>query len=93
MSLQPPFAPFHSYTDLQLTMFNRCASLREKAKLIFRATKTHATNLAKFATIYKTVCYLLRQYGTTPGKEGKPIPIPHPLCDGAKSRAHYLRGH
>ncbi len=43
---------------------------REKLWLIFRATKTHARNLAKFATIYKTTCLLLKYYGATPGKEG-----------------------
>jgi hypothetical protein len=47
-------------------------SLREKAGLIFRATRTHARNLAKFATIYKATCLLLKHYGATPGKEGKP---------------------
>jgi peroxisomal membrane protein 4 len=44
--------------------------IREKAFLVFRATKTHARNLAKFATIYKTTCLLLKHYGPTPGKEG-----------------------
>lgn len=47
-------------------------SFREKAWLIFRATRTHARNLAKFATIYKATCLLLKHFGPTPGKEGKP---------------------
>ncbi|KAK3955654.1 Tim17/Tim22/Tim23/Pmp24 family-domain-containing protein [Pseudoneurospora amorphoporcata] len=55
---------------LVMMLLFRSGTLREKAKLIFRATKTHALNLAKFATIYKTVCYLLKYYGTSPGKEG-----------------------
>jgi hypothetical protein len=46
-------------------------SVREKAGLIFRATRTHARNLAKFATIYKLTCMLLKNFGATPGKEGK----------------------
>lgn len=45
-------------------------SFREKIWLVFRATRTHARNLAKFATIYKLSCYLLKHYGPTPGKEG-----------------------
>lgn len=45
-------------------------SVREKAWLIFRATRTHARNLAKFATIYKLTCLILKHFGPTPGKEG-----------------------
>jgi len=44
--------------------------IREKIWLVFKATRTHARNLAKFATIYKLTCYLLKHYGSTPGKEG-----------------------
>lgn len=47
-------------------------SVREKLWLIFRATKTHARNLAKFATIYKTTVMLLKHYG--PGEAGKEGP-------------------
>jgi len=47
------------------------SSLREKAGLIFRATRTHARNLAKFATIYKLTCLVLKHFGPTPGKEGE----------------------
>ncbi|KAJ4290189.1 hypothetical protein N0V88_006698 [Collariella sp. IMI 366227] len=54
--------------------FPHALVFREKVKLIFRATKTHARNLAKFATIYKATCLLLKHYGATPGKEGKPPP-------------------
>jgi peroxisomal membrane protein 4 len=38
-----------------------------RAKNIFRATKTHALNLAKFVTIYKTL--LLLQKKVNRGKE------------------------
>lgn len=48
----------------------RSGTVREKARLVFRATRTHAGNLAKFATIYKLTCLLLKHMGPTPGKEG-----------------------
>jgi len=48
----------------------RSGTFREKLWLIFRATRTHARNLAKFASIYKATCLLLKYYGPTPGKEG-----------------------
>ncbi|KAK4218803.1 peroxisomal membrane protein 4 [Rhypophila decipiens] len=55
---------------LVMIMLFRSGTVREKLWLIFRATKTHARNLAKFATIYKATCMLLKNYGSTPGKEG-----------------------
>ncbi|KAM7193730.1 peroxisomal membrane protein 4 [Rhypophila sp. PSN 637] len=55
---------------LVMIMLFRSGTIREKLWLIFRATKTHARNLAKFATIYKATCMLLKNYGSTPGKEG-----------------------
>lgn len=48
----------------------RSGSLDEKLKLIFKATRTHAQNLAKFATVYKVSMLLLKRMGSTPGKEG-----------------------
>jgi len=48
----------------------RSGSLQEKIKLILRATKTHATNLAKYATVYKATMLLLKYVGSNPGKEG-----------------------
>ncbi|KAM3514179.1 hypothetical protein MY11210_002170 [Beauveria gryllotalpidicola] len=45
-------------------------SFRQKCQLILRATKKHASNLARFATIYKLVLLALKHYGPTPGKEG-----------------------
>lgn len=47
----------------------RSGTLREKAHLVFRATRQHARNLAKFATIYKLTMLALKRYGPTPGKE------------------------
>ncbi|KAK4250396.1 Tim17/Tim22/Tim23/Pmp24 family-domain-containing protein [Corynascus novoguineensis] len=55
---------------LVMIMLFRSGTVREKAWLIFRATRTHARNLAKFATIYKATCLLLKHFGPTPGKEG-----------------------
>lgn len=55
---------------LVMIILFRSGTVREKAGLIFRATRTHARNLAKFATIYKLTCVLLKRYGSTPGKEG-----------------------
>ncbi|KAI9746127.1 MAG: hypothetical protein M1818_000808 [Claussenomyces sp. TS43310] len=48
----------------------RSGSVREKVRLIVKATTTHAQNLAKFATIYKLSMLVLRRMGATPGKEG-----------------------
>ncbi|KAL6904396.1 Tim17/Tim22/Tim23/Pmp24 family domain-containing protein [Trichoderma evansii] len=48
----------------------RSGTFKEKASLVFRATKKHATNLAKFASIYKITMLVLKRYGSTPGKEG-----------------------
>ncbi|KAH6682315.1 putative peroxisomal membrane protein [Plectosphaerella plurivora] len=64
---------------LVMILLFRSGTLREKATLIFRATRQHARNLAKFATIYKLTCLLLKNYGPTPGKE-QPI---HTLLAGA----------
>ncbi len=49
-------------------------SFQQKCQLVFRATKKHASNLARFATIYKLVMLALKYYGPTPGKEGAPTP-------------------
>jgi len=48
----------------------RSGTVREKLTLIFRATKTHAQNLAKYATVYKMTMLLLKHMGSDPGKEG-----------------------
>ncbi|KAH6627917.1 Tim17/Tim22/Tim23/Pmp24 family-domain-containing protein [Chaetomium tenue] len=55
---------------LVMMMLFRSGTLREKARLIFRATSMHACNLARFATIYKLACLFLKHYVATPGKEG-----------------------
>ena len=48
----------------------RSGTVQEKIKLILRATKTHAQNLAKYATIYKMTMLALKHMGSEPGKEG-----------------------
>lgn len=48
----------------------RSGTVREKAALVFRATRTHAQNLAKYATVYKLTMLLLKHLGSEPGKEG-----------------------
>ncbi|TAQ83589.1 hypothetical protein B7494_g8080 [Chlorociboria aeruginascens] len=48
----------------------RSGTIREKLALIFRATRTHAQNLAKYATVYKLTMLVLKHMGSTPGKEG-----------------------
>ncbi len=71
----------------QLTFALSARSFREKIRLVFRATRTHACNLAKFATIYKTTCLLLKNYGPTPGKEGKPtLPLSAPATTNKRRR-------
>ncbi|KAH8164813.1 hypothetical protein CIB48_g3434 [Xylaria polymorpha] len=55
---------------LVMVFLFRSGTFREKVDLVFRATRTHARNLAKFATIYKFMCYALKRFGPTPGKEG-----------------------
>ncbi|KAI9824263.1 MAG: hypothetical protein M1832_002070 [Thelocarpon impressellum] len=42
--------------------------VREKIHLILRATRQHSRNLAVFATLYKTICLVLRRTSPT-GKE------------------------
>jgi hypothetical protein len=61
-----------------LTWFSMCrmiflfrsGTVREKLALIFRATRTHAKNLAKYASVYKLTMLFLKKFGATPGKEG-----------------------
>jgi peroxisomal membrane protein 4 len=48
----------------------RSGTVREKLSLIFKATQTHARNLAKYATIYKLTMLMLKHAGSNPGKEG-----------------------
>ncbi|CEJ85773.1 Putative Peroxisomal membrane protein 24 [[Torrubiella] hemipterigena] len=48
----------------------RSGTFRQKVELVLRATKKHAMNLARFASIYKIVMLALKYYGPTPGKEG-----------------------
>lgn len=71
-SLSPPLSHHQQlYTEPRRPLTQPPThSVREKAWLIFRATRTHARNLAKFATIYKLTCLILKHLGPTPGKEG-----------------------
>ncbi|KAF4123416.1 hypothetical protein GMORB2_6117 [Geosmithia morbida] len=49
----------------------RSGTFREKLSLVLRATRHHASNLARFASIYKITLLALKYYGATPGKEGE----------------------
>ncbi|OJJ88805.1 Tim17/Tim22/Tim23/Pmp24 family protein [Aspergillus glaucus CBS 516.65] len=50
----------------------RSGTLREKAKLVLKATQTHARNLATFALIYKSSMLALRNLNTSSaGKENR----------------------
>lgn len=56
---------------LVMVFLFRSGTLREKLKLVFKATRAHATNLASFATIYKSCMLILRILNPIkPGKEG-----------------------
>lgn len=55
---------------LVMVFLFRSGTIQQKIDLVYKATRQHATNLAKFATIYKATCYLLKHFGPTPGKEG-----------------------
>lgn len=48
----------------------RSGTPSEKISLILRATRTHAQNLAKYATVYKLTMLMLKHMGNSPGKEG-----------------------
>jgi peroxisomal membrane protein 4 len=49
----------------------RSGSLREKVRLVLRATRQHARNLASFAVVYKSSMLVLRMLNPIrPGKEG-----------------------
>lgn len=46
--------------------------IQEKVKLVLKATRQHARNLATFAVIYKTSMVVLRNINPSgPGKEGR----------------------
>ncbi|PWY89327.1 peroxisomal membrane protein 4 [Aspergillus heteromorphus CBS 117.55] len=50
----------------------RSGTIREKAKLVFKATRQHARNLATFALIYKSAMIVLRNINPAEvGKEGR----------------------
>ncbi|KFY57266.1 hypothetical protein V496_06478 [Pseudogymnoascus sp. VKM F-4515 (FW-2607)] len=43
----------------------RSGTFKEKARLVYKATRTHAQNLARFAVIYKSCMIALRRLGST----------------------------
>ncbi|KAF4551033.1 Hypothetical protein D9617_15g043870 [Elsinoe fawcettii] len=45
---------------LVMVFLFRSGTFREKALQVFKATRQHASNLARFALIYKTTCLVLR---------------------------------
>jgi peroxisomal membrane protein 4 len=52
-------------------MLTHIRRFKEKVKMILKATRQHARNLARFAVIYKTAMLALRYLNpTTGGKEG-----------------------
>ncbi|EHY53907.1 hypothetical protein HRR83_004549 [Exophiala dermatitidis] len=56
---------------LVMVFLFRKGSFREKIRLVLKATKQHARNLATFAAIYKTAMLVLRLLNPVhPGKEG-----------------------
>lgn len=56
---------------LVMVFMFRSGSFREKVGLVLKATRQHATNLARFATIYKTTMLVLSLINPkNPGKEG-----------------------
>ncbi|OQD77297.1 hypothetical protein PENDEC_c003G06457 [Penicillium decumbens] len=57
---------------LVMILLFRSGSFREKIKLVLKATRQHARNLATFAVIYKTSMILLRNINPScTGKEGR----------------------
>ncbi|KAK0392558.1 hypothetical protein NLU13_2053 [Sarocladium strictum] len=55
---------------LVMIVLFRSGTFRQKVELVLRATRHHASNLARFAMIYKLSTLALKHYGPTPGKEG-----------------------
>eukprot|EP01116_Phalansterium_solitarium_P002713 TRINITY_DN12900_c0_g1_i1.p1 TRINITY_DN12900_c0_g1~~TRINITY_DN12900_c0_g1_i1.p1 ORF type:complete len:208 (-),score=55.04 TRINITY_DN12900_c0_g1_i1:326-949(-) len=57
---------------LVMTFLFRSGTLKQKFRWIFEATKAHATNLAKFVFIYKTLMLIFKRFS---GKLEKPHPF------------------
>ncbi|CAK7208903.1 hypothetical protein SBRCBS47491_000255 [Sporothrix bragantina] len=53
---------------LVMVFLFRSGTIREKTGLVLRATRHHASNLARFAIVYKTTCMVLKYLAD--GKEG-----------------------
>ncbi|KAJ4271981.1 hypothetical protein NW762_000690 [Fusarium torreyae] len=67
----------HALVDLlanivlnRMVFLFRSGTFRQKVGLVLRATRHHASNLARFALIYKLTMLALKYFGSTPGKEG-----------------------
>ncbi|KAK2810208.1 hypothetical protein FQN50_003178 [Emmonsiellopsis sp. PD_5] len=55
----------------QMIFLFRSGSLRQKAWLVFKATRQHARNLSLFAVVYKSTMLALKYLGPSGrGKEG-----------------------
>jgi len=61
---------------LVMVFLFRSGPIRERAYIIYKATRQHATNLAKFALLYKSGCLLLKNLNA--GKEASL----HPFISG-----------
>ncbi|KAF6529511.1 hypothetical protein HZS61_000823 [Fusarium oxysporum f. sp. conglutinans] len=55
---------------LVMVFLFRSGTFPQKVNLVLRATRHHATNLARFALIYKLTMLALKYFGAEPGKEG-----------------------
>ena len=56
---------------LVMVMMFRSGPFKEKVRLVLKATKQHASNLARFAVVYKSTMLILRLINPLrPGKEG-----------------------
>jgi peroxisomal membrane protein 4 len=56
---------------LVMVFIFRSGTFKEKLRLVYKATKQHARNLAFFATVYKSSMLILRLLNPSrPGKEG-----------------------
>lgn len=58
---------YHDYALARCLADSSLPSVKARLRVIFRATKTHALNLAKFVSVYKTL--LLLQKKVNGGKE------------------------
>uniref|UniRef100_A0A093V0A2 Peroxisomal membrane protein 4 n=1 Tax=Talaromyces marneffei PM1 TaxID=1077442 RepID=A0A093V0A2_TALMA len=55
---------------LVMVFLFRSGTFREKVKLVLKATRQHASNLARFAVIYKSAMFAMKYLNPTGPKEG-----------------------